>query len=64
MTGGYQAPKGGYVPLNGDHDLPNNACQAPAAVKIGITLLFSECFSPAGATLFSNPASQRSVAGE
>jgi hypothetical protein len=23
-------------------NLPNNACQAPAAVKIGVTLLFSE----------------------
>lgn len=52
MVGGDQAPKGGYMQLKSDHDLSNNAYQAPAAVKIGITLLFSESFSPAGATVF------------
>lgn len=33
--------KCGCVPLSGGRSLPNNACQAPAAAKIGVTLLFS-----------------------
>jgi len=42
MAVGDRVPNRGYMPLNSDRDLPNNACQAPAAVKIGVTLLFSE----------------------
>lgn len=41
MAAGVRATKSGCVPLNGGRSSPNNACQAPAAVKIGVTLLFS-----------------------
>lgn len=51
------------MPLKSDHGLPNNAYQAPAAVKIGVTLLFSGSFSRAGAAISSKPASQRLRAG-
>ncbi len=45
----------GCMRLNTGHGLPNNAYQAPAVVKIGVTLLFSGSFSPAGAAIFLNP---------
>jgi len=40
--------------LNADPGLLENACQAPAAVKIGVTLLFSEfSLQPAPTTCHS-----------
>lgn len=47
----------GYMLLNRCHDLPNNASQAPAAVKIGVTLLFIRIFLSVGAAIFSGSAS-------
>jgi hypothetical protein len=61
---GDQAPKNRYMPLYGDHDLPNNTCQAPAAVKIGVTLLFSESSLLPAPLSFRKPALQRAGIGK
>jgi len=58
MAAGDQGMKHGHVPLNGGHGLSNNACQAPAAVKIGVTLLFSGSLPHAGAAFTPQSASQ------
>jgi len=57
MAGGDRMLNGGYTPLNRGHDSPDNARQAPAAVRIGVTLLFSGSFSPVGAAI--SPESPR-----
>ena len=48
---------GGCMRLNRGHDSPNNARQAPAAVKIGVTLLFIRILLSVGAVLFPGSAS-------
>ena len=56
--------EGGYIALNGGHGLPNNACQAPAAVKHRCYVAVLRILLPCRRHFISKPALQRPETGK